>query len=276
MKDQNFVPIKNFLQTLLSYHSEGKTGTFYFISETNHAGAINLKNGRITSIIYRTKRNEAALEGLRVLERVSYRFDDFFRFTKRQIKLTDLEILNKLGMSLNKAEYTSPPLQIEDANSHSKNEDNFSYFTDRIVKNIIEALDEIIGLKEADALIKTFEDDLSIASFSQLSKLIDRISKSLKPEYQKRFSDLISQRFILRNKIVLDAVQEAFQEAIGPISSLIYQEILGRFKSIDRFSELSEFISQIIKEIDSTEYEEQFRSSLQRKLGHKLPMNYLY
>jgi hypothetical protein len=132
----------------------------------------------------------------------------------------------------------------------------------------------LIGDQAFSELPLTVNLEQPLPSFSALVTLINQVKETLSSDVKKQFYQDVTQRLILEPQSVLNMVLEAFQAAIGPISEVIYNDVLSEYSSVDfdRFSNLSNFIAELAEEIDIEQYKQQFWASLRQKLATGLPM----
>lgn len=99
MQSENFVPFDDFLQALARLCQENRSGTLYCVSP-KHAGFIKIKEGQIAGLRYGSKLNEAALDALKELDRVRYRFNESVVSEEECVEsLESGAVLKKLGLA---------------------------------------------------------------------------------------------------------------------------------------------------------------------------------
>ena len=69
------VSLGGFADALEQGCREGRTGTFYLVTERNHAATVTLRAGRVVGLRYRIARHLAALGELAKVQALTYRFE---------------------------------------------------------------------------------------------------------------------------------------------------------------------------------------------------------
>lgn len=263
MQSDQFVTVDKLAEAIHRCYQRRQTGTIYFVSLDNLVGFINLENGQIVALQYSSQKNEDALESIKNLQKVSYRFNESKLDTDQKVQLSTPEILDELGLKVSVA---------EDTISLLKSRDNIFLDTENLIIIIEQILDDITASKKLIFPSQIVESYGAISSFSQLSRLLSQIEGSIIAGNQSQFRRLVEQRIIHRPQVALGIIKEVYQETIGPISELVYDAVLSEFKSVDNFSQLFNFISQLAGELESSQYKQQFYASLRDGLGKKLPI----
>ncbi len=151
MQNSEFISTSSFAQALAQYCQNEVTGTLYFASSDNRAGAINLERGQIIALRYSSRLNEKAIDALRSLQGIRYNFSKTMLAIQRSQLPINSAIFEKLGLKMDTEPAISPgTTQSSTAEEH-------------LISNIHSLL----------------RDNMTITSWIKLCQWADRNSRSL-------------------------------------------------------------------------------------------------
>lgn len=98
MQGNDLVELKAFLAFLVRACRESLNGSLYFVSSNKRAGAIGVEAGKIVGIRYLAKYNDAAIDEIKQIDRLQFRFAEGSAFKVERGTLADNSaILDRLG-----------------------------------------------------------------------------------------------------------------------------------------------------------------------------------
>ena len=98
MQGDDLVELRAFLAFLVRACRESFNGSLYFVSDNQRAGAIGVEAGKIVGIRYLAKYNDAAIDEIKQIDRLQFRFTEGSAFKIERGTLADNSaILDRLG-----------------------------------------------------------------------------------------------------------------------------------------------------------------------------------
>ncbi len=142
--------------------------------------------------------------------------------------------------------------------------------TDYCIKNYLKFNSKPVDLPSTNEIIKLLTAQLP-ESFEYYQGQLFSLNNSSISEETKLVSP-INPELNLIPKNALQIVSSSLHKSLGPISKMIYEDVLSQFPSILTRKDLADLVNLIMEEIEDEEieYQKEFLTSISEKLGNIL------
>jgi hypothetical protein len=97
MAQQDMIPFRRIVEMVREFCTQRRTGTVFIVSDDNRMAQVHLDGGSIVALLFRGRRGQEALAGMRTMQAARLRFDDSYLTADDTERFNTNEVLEFLS-----------------------------------------------------------------------------------------------------------------------------------------------------------------------------------